>query len=101
LLSCGWRVGYLPQLRLEHLIPAQRVTKDYLAKYAHGSNRTWVKVLNTHGIRPWSPASPWSLPLRKARLFFSLGAWRNAAGYVRWRGACGLLEGRAGLSWPG
>lgn len=98
LLSLGWRVAYLPELRLEHLIPAKRLTRAYLANYARSGNKTWVQVLDIHGIRPWRPASRWSLPLRKARLYFTLGAWRDTPGYVRWCGACGMLDGRARLA---
>jgi glycosyltransferase involved in cell wall biosynthesis len=98
LLARGWRVAYLPELRLEHLIPAGRLTRDYLARYAYSSNRTWVQVLDVHGLRPWGPVAAWTLPLRKLRAFARSRPWSGDAEFVRWRGACGLLEGRAMLA---
>ncbi|MFN0220003.1 MAG: glycosyltransferase [Hyphomicrobium sp.] len=98
ILATGWRVAYLPQLKLFHAIPAARLTRDYLARHSHASNRTWVQVLNMHGIRPWTPIPPWSVPLRKARAFLALRAWQDDPSYILWRGACGLFEGRSQIS---
>jgi glycosyltransferase involved in cell wall biosynthesis len=95
LLELGWRVAYLPQLRLEHLIPAGRLTKDYLTRYATSSNRTWVQVLGVHGLTPWRSVAPWTVPLRKARAFVRHRAWASAANQIRWRAACGTIEGQA------
>jgi glycosyltransferase involved in cell wall biosynthesis len=94
-LELGWRVAYLPELRLEHIIPAGRLERDYLANYAYSSTRTWVRVLDVHGIRPWQPIDPRSLKLRKARAYLTQRAWSGPAPYVRWRGACGQFDGRA------
>jgi glycosyltransferase involved in cell wall biosynthesis len=97
LLSQGWSVAYLPELQLEHLIPARRLQEDYLERYAQSSNRTWVQVLSVHGIQPWTPIAPWTLPLRKTRAWLELQAWKRPVNRIRWRGACGILEGRASL----
>jgi glycosyltransferase involved in cell wall biosynthesis len=97
LLETGWRVAYQPRLRLEHLIPAARLTQDYLMRYAYSSNRTWVQVLEVHGLRPWSSVPPWTIPWRKARAFIRQGAWARAANRIRWRAACGQIDGRASL----
>jgi glycosyltransferase involved in cell wall biosynthesis len=94
-LEKGWRVAYLPELRLEHAIPASRLTRDYLAAYAYSTTRTWVRVLDVHGIRPWRPIDPRSLTFRKARAYLRHRAWSGPASYVRWRGACGQFDGRA------
>jgi glycosyltransferase involved in cell wall biosynthesis len=91
----GWAVGYFPQLSLTHLIPAGRLTRDYLARLNHGIARSWVGVLDRHGIRPWPPVAPWSVGPRKLRAWFRHRAWRDPAAYVRWRGACGTFEGQA------
>ena len=100
LLTQGWHVAYLPQLKLEHLIPARRLTRAYLANYAFSSSRTWVQVLSMHGIRPWTPISRWSLPLRKARAYLRNRAWASDANYVRWKGACGTIAGRQAINQP-
>lgn len=94
-LEQGWRIAYLPGLRLEHVIPAGRLTREYLANYAYSTSRTWVRVLDVHGIRPWSPIDPRSLTFRKARAYLAQRAWSGPAAYVRWRGACGQFDGRA------
>jgi glycosyltransferase involved in cell wall biosynthesis len=94
-LEQGWRIAYLPGLRLEHVIPAGRLTRDYLAAYAYSTARTWVRVLDVHGIRPWQPIDPRSLALRKARAYLTHRTWSGPAAYVRWRGACGQFDGRA------
>lgn len=98
LLEDGWSVGYFPSLELTHLIPEERVTPDYLAEMAESSNRTWVTVLDVHGIQPWSAIPKWTVPLRKLRAYLELRAWRGELERIRWRGACGVFEGRALLS---
>lgn len=94
-LEAGWRVAYCPELRLEHHIPAGRVEAGYLARIAYGANRTWPLVLDVHGIRPWGAIAGWTAPLRKARAYVREGAWRGGPHRVRWRAACGLIDGRA------
>ena len=94
-LEHGWSVGYFPQLSLNHLIPARRVEEEYLARLTHDSSRTWVLVLDAHGMRPWTPVQRWSLPLRKARAYLVLKAWRGGQHYIHWRTACGMFEGRS------
>lgn len=96
-LAGGWAVGYFPQLSLAHVIPRTRLTRDYLARLNQGIARSWVQVLARHGIRPWPPVSPWSVPARMVRAYLRCRAWRDAASYVRWKGACGAFQGRAAL----
>jgi glycosyltransferase involved in cell wall biosynthesis len=98
-LEQGWRIAYLPELRLEHVIPAARLTREYLAAYAYSTTRTWIRVLDVHGIRPWPAIDPRSLKLRKARAYVTHRAWSGPAAYVRWRGACGQFDGQADI-WP-
>jgi hypothetical protein len=94
-LAAGWSVGYFPQLCLTHLIPAARLTRDYLARLNHGIAKSWVEVLDRHGIRPWPPIPAWSVPLRKLRARVRFHAWRDTPSYIRWRGACGRLDGQS------
>ncbi|WP_118828427.1 glycosyltransferase [Salinibacter ruber] len=98
LLEEGWSVGYFPSLELTHLIPEERVIPGYLAEMAESSNKTWVTVLDVHGICPWSPISRWTLPLRKMRAYFTTRAWQGELERIRWRRACGIFKGRALLS---
>lgn len=101
LLERGWSVAYLPQLRLEHLIPATRLTSEYLARYAYSTNRTWVQVLDVHGLRPWSSIDAWTVPIRKARAFVRQRSWKSPKNRIQWRGMCGLIDGRSAISKSG
>jgi glycosyltransferase involved in cell wall biosynthesis len=97
LLAAGWEAGYFPQLELLHLIAARRLTRDYLARLNEGIARSWVQVLDRHGICPWKPTSRILVPLQMLRAYASYRAWKGPAQYVRWRGACGQFRGRADL----
>jgi len=97
LLASGWKVAYLPQLYLEHLIPAGRLSTAYLERYAYSSSKTWVQVLNVHGIAPWPAISSWTVILRKVRAYVRFRAWASIENRIGWRGACGLIEGRAAI----
>lgn len=97
ILESGWGVGYFPQLQLTHLISADRTTTDYLARLNYASSRSWVQVLNVHGIRPWGKISSWSVLPRKIKACFTYQPWKSDEAFVRWKGACGLFEGLATL----
>jgi hypothetical protein len=94
-LADGWRVAYVPELKLHHIIRARRVTRAYLAQLKHEAARSWVYVLTYHGICPWPEIPFWSVPLRKAKAYIAHRAWRSDSNYIHWRGACGNFEGRA------
>jgi hypothetical protein len=98
LLSAGWGVGYFPQLQLTHLIPASRLNRDYLGRLNQAVMESWVQVLDTHGIRPWSKIAAWTIPIRRARSYLRFRAWQNPVAYIRWQGAYGMFLGRAQLS---
>lgn len=100
-LAAGFDVGYFPRLKLTHLIPAGRLQPDYLARYQHDSTKTWVEVLDLHGLSPWTPIAPWSVPLRKARAWLRMRAWASDLHRIRWRGACGVFDGRAAIGEAG
>jgi glycosyltransferase involved in cell wall biosynthesis len=97
ILEQGWTVAYLPQLRLDHLIPARRLSADYLERYAYSTLKTWVQVLDVHGICPWPAITPWTAMLRKARAYVRTRAWKTPENRIRWCGACGMIEGRAAI----
>jgi glycosyltransferase involved in cell wall biosynthesis len=95
-LELGWSVGYFPTLRLNHLIPSERLETRYLARLNRAIQRSWVQVLAAHGANPWMPIARWTVPLRQFKAWIRCRPWRDPASYVRWRGVCGHFEGRAG-----
>ena len=97
LLGNAWDVAYLPQLHIDHIIPATRLTETYMTRYAESSNRTWVIVLGLHGIRPWKSLARWTLPARKARAWLVQRAWRGPLNRIAWHGTCGQFDGQAAL----
>ena len=97
LLDAGYGVGYFPQLQLTHLIPASRLTKGYLARLNRASCRSWIRVLDVHGIRIWQKIPRWTVLLRKIKAFLRYHPWTSPAAYIKWQGACGMFEGQADL----
>lgn len=97
-LHAGGTIGYFPDLRLTHLIPAARLESSYLGRLNRGIMRSWVQVLARHGQCPWPAIPRASVPLRVARAAWRLRAWRGEVAYVRWSGARGQFEGQADLS---
>jgi glycosyltransferase involved in cell wall biosynthesis len=95
LLAAGWRLLYLAGARLTHLIPSQRLELNYQKRLARASFRDFVRVLDLHGIRPWSSIPTWTVPLRSAWAWLRYRPWRHPAEQVRWWGAMGQYEGRA------
>lgn len=93
-LGAGWRVGYYPELRLTHLIPAARLSPGYLARLNRGIQQSWMQVLLRHRANPWPPLTPFGATLRKAKAWLTYQPWRSAAHRVRWQGACGHFDGR-------
>lgn len=97
-LHAGGDVGYFPELRVHHLIPASRLKPVYLARLNRGIMRTWVQVLALHGQCPWPAIASRSVALRAARAYLRARAWRGPAERVRWAGMLGQFEGQAELS---
>lgn len=93
-MAAGWETAYFPSLRLTHLIPPGRATRDYLGRLNRGIQQSWMRVLSHHDANPWPPLAAWTVPLRQAKAWFVHRAWASDAAYVRWQGACGHFEGR-------
>jgi hypothetical protein len=93
----GWQVGYLPQLQLTHLIPARRMTLDYHKRMARDSMKSFILMLDQHGIRPWPAMAKWTLPLRVASDLWRVKPWQEAEQSLRFWGHVGMYEGRAAL----
>ncbi|MDR6940407.1 glycosyltransferase [Mucilaginibacter pocheonensis] len=94
-LKAGWLVAYHPALTLQHVIPAKRMETGYMAQLVNNTNRSWVQVLDSHGINPWNKIARWTVPLRKIKAWFTYKAWKNKVNFIRWQGACGTFEGLA------
>jgi glycosyltransferase involved in cell wall biosynthesis len=97
-MRAGWEVAYFPSLRLTHLIPPARTTRDYLGRLNRGIQQSWMRVLSRHDANPWPPIPAWSVPPRCAKAWFAHRAWSSDAAWVRWQGACGHFEGRTAAS---
>jgi hypothetical protein len=93
ILKSEWQVGYFPSLSLWHIIPYERTQPAYLARLINHTNRSWIAVLEYHGINPWRKIPRWSVPFRKLKAWFTYAAWRNHKNHIRWSGACGTYDG--------
>ena len=98
-LHAGGDVAYFPELRLTHLIPAARLDAAYLARLNQGIMRTWVRVLHLHGQCPWPAITPVTVPLRAARTWLRLRAWRSPDARIRWHATVGQFQGQADLTY--
>ncbi|MGN6180539.1 MAG: glycosyltransferase [Mucilaginibacter sp.] len=93
ILKSGWKVGYFPSLGLQHIIPADRLQVAYLSELVRQTNLSWVRLLEEHGINPWSKISKWTVPLRNLKAWFNYQAWKGEEQYIKWQGACGTFKG--------
>ena len=93
ILKSGWLTGYFPSLKLFHIIPKDRMSVSYLSRLNNNSSKSWIKLLDSHGISPWKKIALWTVPLRKSKAWFANKAWKNNVNYIKWRGACGMFDG--------
>jgi glycosyltransferase involved in cell wall biosynthesis len=92
----GLGFGRFPELRLSHLIPAQRLSEDYLVELVRGTSRSNVLVSSLHSQPPPYVQQPdilWSL-------LYLLGRGRRRFRFHRARVA-GIREGRKDLKKAG
>jgi GT2 family glycosyltransferase len=97
-LEEGWQVGYLPQLELTHLIPKRRMTLDYQKRMAREAMRSFILMLDQHGIRPWGAIPRWSVPLRVAKDYLRVQPWRSPELLLKWSMNRGRYEACGGLA---
>lgn len=95
LVKRGYEIAYVPDLIVHHLIPSYRYTSKYLERMAFESNRTWIKVLQLHGINPHSRVQRWTLLPRKVRSYLVHRAWQSPLSFIRWKSSCGTFQGLA------
>lgn len=93
IVKAGYQAGYFPSLALTHIIPLERTTVAYLVRLLNNMNKSWIKVLASHDICPWKKIPAWSVPLRKAKAWFTYKACLSKVHYIRWCGACGTFDG--------
>lgn len=97
-LRAGGDVAWLPELSLLHLIAPSRLDTAYLARLNRAIQRSWVRVLSLHGVRPWRAIPRWTLPIRILRAHMRARPWLGPAHRVRCQGLVGRLEGQADIS---
>ena len=93
-LRTGWACAYFPDLSLTHLIPASRLTPDYLARLNRGIQQSWMQVLSLHDANPWPPLSALGARLRQLKAGFTHHPWSSPAARIRWQGTLGHFAGR-------
>jgi glycosyltransferase involved in cell wall biosynthesis len=93
ILKAGWQTAYFPGLSLNHLIPKERLSVEYLARLLNHSSKSWIQLLDRHGINPWNKIPAWTVSIRKLRSWFLKAAWKSGPNYIKWRGSCGLFDG--------
>lgn len=94
----GWQVGYLPQLKLTHLIPKGRMTLAYHKRMARDSMKSFILMLDQHAIRPWPAMAKWTLPLRVASDWWRVKPWLGIEQSLTFWGHVGMYEGRGALA---
>jgi len=92
IVSNQFEIAYVPALIVKHIIPQKRFSFNYLKNMAYKSNISWIKVLAMHHINPHLSIPKWSVPLRQAKAWIMLDAWKNKAKYIKWKGACGVFQ---------
>ncbi|RYZ24761.1 MAG: glycosyltransferase family 2 protein [Chitinophagaceae bacterium] len=93
----GFEIAYLPDLVVQHLIPANRYSKDYLKRMAFESNRTWMKVLHYHSINPRKKINKLTYLPRKLKSYLNHRAWRSPLSEIQWMASCGTFKGLSEL----
>jgi hypothetical protein len=94
-LRSGWATGYSPELILTHIIPPERLTEEYFGRLLPALGSMWMKTLHAHGLGERPPIPLWAVPLRKAKAWVSLRAWRSPRARLAWISACGKFDGLA------
>lgn len=94
-LRQGYSVAYIPDLILEHIIPANRLTKKYLARLNYQSSKSWIKLILKYDICPWRRILRKTVLIRKIKAWVTQKAWESATNHIRWRGLCGVFEALA------
>lgn len=95
IIKHGYEIAYNPKLLIKHLIPSNRLSLSYLKRMAYESNRSWVKVLDIHGINPWKKIPSWTLPLRKLKVYLKIKPWKSELKTISYQAALGKFKGQS------
>lgn len=95
LIKAGYEIAYVPQLVITHLIPKNRYSLVYLKKMAYESNRSWVKVLDLHGINPWLKVNKSTLFLRQIKAYLKHQPWKSELNAIAYHAALGIYRGQS------
>lgn len=93
IVKSGFEIAYVPELVVHHLIPSNRYTQEYLQKMAFESNRTWIKVLEIHGINPRKKIGGLTYFPRMIKSYMAQKAWSSPLSAIRWKSSCGMFKG--------
>jgi len=96
-LEHGWQVGYFPELELTHLIPKERMTEGYQCRMARDAMRSFIVMLDQHGIRPWPAMAGWRLPVKAIRSWWRTKPWKGVRERLSFENAMGQFLGRADI----
>lgn len=95
LLRAGWATAYCPGMEFTHLIPAERLTLAYFERLIPALGTMWMQTLQAHGFPAFPTVTRLSLPLRYAKAWWVLRAWRGTRERLRWLNTRGHLAGLA------
>ena len=93
ILLNNFQVGFFPQLKLIHLIPADRLTKVYLGKLNESIMQSWTKFLLKYDICPWQTFHKNTLKLRLLKAYLKYQPWKGNKDYIVYKGISGQLKG--------
>ena len=96
-LEHGWELGYFPELELTHLIPKERMTLEYQCRMTRDSMRSFIVMLNQHGIRPWPRITRWTVPMRVLRAWWRDKPWKGVQARLNFQNAVGQFLGRSDI----
>jgi GT2 family glycosyltransferase len=94
-LRAGWSTGYAPAMRLIHIIPANRLQASYFETLLPRVQKLWAQTQYAHGFAPRPPIHPATLPIRIAKAWLILRAWRSPERRFGWLAMRGYLSGLA------
>jgi glycosyltransferase involved in cell wall biosynthesis len=88
----GFDIGFFPQLTMKHIIPAGRLTQEYLGKLNEGIMQSWTSFLIKYKICPWKTFRKHTLQLRIFKAYLKYKPWKSPSNYVVFKGILGQLK---------